>query len=236
MYDELKRGNEMTKISIAIDGPASAGKSTVAKILAKDLGYIYLDTGAMYRAITYAALKSNCDLASEEAIAKLLPNTTISFKQTEQGQLVFINDEDVTEAIRKPDVTNAVSQVAAQAAVRTDLVRRQQAFGEEGGIVMDGRDIGTAVLPNAEVKIFLVASVIERAERRYKENIENGIETDFETLKKEIEDRDFKDTTRKISPLVQAEDALKIDTTGMGIAEVVTAIKDQVTLKMDKKR
>ncbi|MDF0479964.1 (d)CMP kinase [Vagococcus sp. PNs007] len=226
----------MTKISIAIDGPASAGKSTVAKILAKDLGYIYLDTGAMYRAITYAALKSNCDLASEEAIAKLLPTTTISFKQTEQGQLVFINDEDVTEAIRKPDVTNAVSQVAAQAAVRTDLVRRQQAFGEEGGIVMDGRDIGTAVLPNAEVKIFLVASVIERAERRYKENIENGIETDFETLKKEIEDRDFKDTTRKISPLVQAEDALKIDTTGMGIAEVVTAIKDQVTLKMDKKR
>lgn len=226
----------MTKISVAIDGPASAGKSTVAKILAKDLGYIYLDTGAMYRAITYAALKTNCDLASEEAIAKLLPTTMITFKQTEQGQLVFINDEDVTEAIRKPDVTNAVSQVAAQAAVRTDLVRRQQAFGEEGGIVMDGRDIGTAVLPNAEVKIFLVASVVERAERRYKENIENGIETDFETLKQEIEDRDYKDTTRKISPLVQAEDAVKIDTTGMGIAEVVSAIKDQVTLKMDKKR
>lgn len=218
----------MKKISIAIDGPASAGKSTVAKILAKDLGYIYLDTGAMYRAVTYAVLESKINLNSEQEIAEFLKTLTIRFEQSGDSQLVFLNDTDVTELIREHKVTNNVSQIAAQEAVRLDLVARQQAYGKQGGIVMDGRDIGTAVLPNAEVKIFLIASVEERAERRYQENISKGMETDFDTLKKEIEERDFKDTNREISPLVKAEDAIEIDTTGMSIKDVVSAIQQNI--------
>lgn len=218
----------MKKISIAIDGPASAGKSTVAKILAKDLGYIYLDTGAMYRAVTYAVLESNINMNSEQEIAEFLKTLTIRFEQSGDSQLVFLNDTDVTELIREHKVTNNVSQIAAQEAVRLDLVARQQAYGKQGGIVMDGRDIGTAVLPNAEVKIFLIASVEERAERRYQENISKGMETDFDTLKKEIEERDFKDTNREISPLVKAEDAIEIDTTGMSIKDVVSAIQQNI--------
>lgn len=215
----------MTKISIAIDGPASAGKSTVAKILAKQMGYIYLDTGAMYRAVTYAVLNNNIDPSNMSEISELLKKLVISFSQSESGQLVFLNDTDVTDSIRQPDVTNNVSQIAAHEAVRQDLVKRQQEYGKNGGIVMDGRDIGTAVLPNAEVKIFLIASVDERAERRYQENLANGIDTDYDTLKKEIQERDFKDTTREISPLVKAKDAIEIDTTGMSIKDVVTAIE-----------
>lgn len=218
----------MKKISIAIDGPASAGKSTVAKILASDNGYIYLDTGAMYRAVTYAVLQQGLSLDDEEGIKELLPTLSIRFEQGTEGQLVFLNDVDVTTDIRQPEVTNNVSQIAAQEAVRLDLVKRQRAYGESGGIVMDGRDIGTAVLPNAELKIFLIASVEERAERRFKENQTNGIATDYETLKKEIEERDFKDTNRKISPLVKANDAIEIDTTGMSIKDVVSAIQKNI--------
>ncbi|QIL46604.1 (d)CMP kinase [Vagococcus coleopterorum] len=218
----------MNKISIAIDGPASAGKSTVAKILAKKMCYIYLDTGAMYRAVTLAVLNNGISPEKADEVAALLPSIEIGFEQGKNGQLVFLNGADVTEAVRQPEVTNNVSQIAAQEAVRVDLVKRQQEYGKHGGIVMDGRDIGTAVLPNAEVKIFLVASVEERAERRYQENISKGIMTDFETLKKEIEERDFKDTTREISPLVQADDAVKIDTTGMSIEDVVNAIENVV--------
>lgn len=221
----------MKKISIAIDGPASAGKSTVAKILAKELNYIYLDTGAMYRAITLATLKNKIDPTDEYHVQKLVKASNIHFEQGEHGQLVFLNKQDVTEEIRLPEVTNLVSQIAAQELVRQELVRQQQVFGAEGGIVMDGRDIGTAVLPNAEVKIFLVASVVERAERRYQENISKGIMTDFETLKKEIEERDHKDSTRAVSPLVQAEDAVKIDTTGLSIEEVVSEIKAVIDVK-----
>ncbi|WEG74264.1 (d)CMP kinase [Vagococcus intermedius] len=221
----------MKKISIAIDGPASAGKSTVAKILAKQLNYIYLDTGAMYRAITLATLKNKIDPADESQVKTVVQASKIHFEQSDHGQLVFLNNQDVTEEIRLPEVTNLVSQIAAQEFVRQELVRQQQSFGAEGGIVMDGRDIGTAVLPNAEVKIFLVASVVERAERRYQENISKGIMTDFETLKKEIEERDYKDSTRVVSPLVQASDAVKIDTTGLTIEEVVREIKTVIDVK-----
>lgn len=222
------------EISIAIDGPASAGKSTVAKILASELNYIYVDTGAMYRCLTLAVIKEQADPAKEEELVALLGTTRISFEQTSAGQLVFLNDHDVTEAIRQPDVTNLVSQVSAHKEVRAELVRRQQALGHQGGVVMDGRDIGTAVLPDAEVKVFLIASVEERAERRYKENLSKGIETDFETLKKEIEERDYKDSTRKNSPLVQADDAVKLDTTGLNIQAVVTEIKKIIQNKTTK--
>ncbi|KAF1298089.1 cytidylate kinase [Enterococcus sp. JM4C] len=218
----------MKNISLAIDGPASSGKSTVAKLLAKEFQFIYTDTGAMYRSLTYLAITHNVQLTDEAGLVDLIKTYPISFKQTENGQLVFVDSKEVTEAIRQPEVTNAVSEVAAHAQVRKEMVARQQKIAENGGVVMDGRDIGTAVLPKAEVKIFLVASVAERAERRYKENIEKGISTDFETLQKEIQHRDHIDSTRKASPLVQAEDAVRIDTTGLSIEQVVEAIRQVI--------
>lgn len=216
---------------IAIDGPASAGKSTVAKILANELGYIYCDTGAMYRALTHEALQQKIDLENEEALIELLKHSDISFEPSEMNQKVFLNNEEVTEAIRQPDVTNSVSIVAAHGQVRKELVKRQQKIADKGGVVMDGRDIGTTVLPNAEVKIFLIASVEERAERRYKENKLNGIHTPLELLKKEISDRDYKDSHRASSPLTRAEDAQLLDTTSLNIQQVVGKIKEVVQSK-----
>lgn len=222
----------MKKINIAIDGPASSGKSTVAKILANDYGFIYTDTGAMYRSVTLMAIKAGVAFTDEDALVQLIHENAISFKQTDQGQLVFINDNNVTEDIRQPEVTNNVSEVSAHEAVRRELVKKQQEIAKASGVVMDGRDIGTAVLPSAEVKIFLVASVVERAERRYKENQSKGIMTDFQTLKEEIEHRDLLDSTRKISPLKKAADAELLDTTGMTIQQVVTSIKEIVEKKL----
>lgn len=221
----------MEKINIAIDGPASSGKSTVAKILAKDYGFIYTDTGAMYRSVTFMAIKNHVLFSDEAGLVALIHRYPITFKQSEAGQLVFINGEDVTLAIRKSDVTNNVSEVSAHELVRKELVKQQQIIAKDGGVVMDGRDIGTAVLPTAEVKIFLVASVKERAERRYKENQAKGIPTDFETLKAEIEKRDYIDSHREVSPLKQAQDAILIDTTGKTIVEVVAMIKAVVNEK-----
>ena len=159
----------MEKISIAIDGPASSGKSTVAKILASDFQFIYVDTGAMYRAITFLAIKHNIAFSDEDGLAELTKKYPITFKQSAHGQLVFADDEEITQAIRQPDVTGAVSEVSAHGKVREELVEAQRKLAQVGGVVMDGRDIGTTVLPQAEVKIFLVASVDERAQRRYKE-------------------------------------------------------------------
>lgn len=219
----------MTKsIQVAIDGPASAGKSTVAKILAKKRGYIYCDTGAMYRALTLSALENKADLDSETELESLLETITISFKQKEDGQHVYLNEQDVTDEIRVSDVTNAVSKISAYKTIREEMVNRQQKITSSNSIVMDGRDIGTVVLPNADLKIFLVASVEERAERRYKENLSKGIQTDFETLKKEIADRDHYDSNRKNSPLVQAEDAILVDTSGLTIPEVVQKIEKEL--------
>ncbi len=217
---------------IAIDGPASAGKSTVAKILAKDLGYVYCDTGAMYRALTYQALQFKIDPTDEQALVSLLKKMELSFEPSEKKQKVFVNQVEVTEAIRQPDVTNLVSVVAAHSEVRKELVKRQKKIADQGKIVMDGRDIGTAVLPHAEVKIFLVASVDERADRRYKENLSNGVNTPLDTLKQEIAERDYKDSHRTVSPLKQAEDAILVDTTGLGIEQVVQKIKDIIAEKV----
>lgn len=217
---------------IAIDGPASAGKSTVAKILAKDLGYVYCDTGAMYRALTYQALQFKIDPTDEQALVSLLKKMELSFEPSEKKQKVFVNHVEVTEAIRQPDVTNLVSIVAAHSEVRKELVKRQKKIADQGKIVMDGRDIGTAVLPHAEVKIFLVASVDERADRRYKENLSNGVNTPLDTLKQEIAERDYKDSHRTVSPLRQAEDAILVDTTGLGIEQVVQKIKDIIAEKV----
>jgi len=218
----------MKTIQIAIDGPASSGKSTVAKIIAKDFGYTYLDTGAMYRAATYIALRNQISPDEPSQLLELLEQYPISFGRAETGeQLVFVGDVDVTNPIRENEVTNTVSAFAAIPAVREKLVALQQEIAQQGGIVMDGRDIGTVVLPQAELKIFLVASVDERAERRYKENLSKGIETDLETLKEEIAARDYKDSHRETSPLKQAEDAIYLDTTGLSILEVVEKIKSE---------
>lgn len=223
-----------TNLTIAIDGPASSGKSTVAKNIANDLNLIYVDTGAMYRALTYQALKQNINIKDEQALMDLLKETVITLKKSEKGQSVFVNDEEVTEHIRQNDVTNTVSVVAAHPQVRTEMVIRQQKLAENNGVVMDGRDIGTVVLPDSDIKIFLVASVKERAERRHKENRSKGIFSDLEQLKKDIAERDYKDSTRDTSPLKQAEDAIRIDTTKLSIEEVVKKVKGLIHSKANQ--
>lgn len=206
---------------IAIDGPASSGKSTIAKRLADQYSLVYVDTGAMYRTLTYLALKKDIPVDDEKQLVELLRTVKITFKRTNEGQLVYANDENVTDVIRGHEVTNNVSEVSSFEKVREELVSRQQQIAQNTGVVMDGRDIGTVVLPEADVKIFLVASVEERAERRFLENKEKGISSDFEQLKQEIVARDTYDSNRKVSPLKQAEDAVRVDTTGLSIQEVV---------------
>lgn len=224
----------MKSIRIAIDGPASSGKSTVAKIIAKNLGYTYLDTGAMYRSATYLALQKHLTEADVQDILKELAQNPISFGRSEDGtQTVFVGNQDVTLAIRQNDVTNNVSWVSALPEIRQELVNQQRRIAEGGAIIMDGRDIGTVVLPDAELKIFLIASVEERAERRFKENQEKGIETDLEILKEEIAVRDYKDSHRKVSPLKAAADAIIFDTTGVDIDGVVKFIQEKAEKIID---
>ncbi len=215
----------MKKIQLAIDGPASSGKSTVAKIIARNLDLIYLDTGAMYRVATFVALQKETNDAKE--IIEFIEKNPISFMNGQKGQEVLMGSENVTEVIRTNEVTNTVSKISAMTKIREFMVAEQQRIAKNGGIIMDGRDIGTVVLPKADLKIFLVASVDERAERRYKENLSKGIPTDLERLKIEISERDRKDSTRAISPLKQAEDAILLDSTGKTINEIVQFIEDK---------
>ncbi|CEI83766.1 cytidylate kinase [Oceanobacillus oncorhynchi subsp. incaldanensis] len=214
----------MELISIAIDGPAAAGKSTVAKQIAKKLGIIYVDTGAMYRALTYQTLQENIDLEDEKAVMEILNKIDIRLAQDKEGQRVFINEKDVTEAVRYPDVTASVSVIAKHPLVRKKMVAAQQELAQDNSVVMDGRDIGSHVLPDADVKIFLIASVTERAKRRFEENRQKGIPADLHTLEKEIEKRDELDSTREASPLVKAEDAVELDTTSLSIDDVTNKI------------
>ena len=222
----------MNNLKIAIDGPASSGKSTIAKLLADQYQLVYVDTGAMYRTLTYLALKNNVEVEDEEGLIQLLKTIEITFKRMPNGQLVFANEEDVTDAIRQNDVTNNVSVVSSFSKVREELVSRQQFIAEKSGVVMDGRDIGTVVLPDADVKIFLVASVEERAERRYLENKEKGIESDFKRLKQEIIARDEYDSNREVSPLKQADDAIRLDTTNLNIQQVVKKCVELINKKL----
>lgn len=219
-------------LQIAIDGPASASKSTVAKLIAKKFSYVYCDTGAMYRSVTLKAMRNNIPLTDEARIMKMMKHTDISFAPGKPQQKVFIDGHEVTNAIRSEAVTNSVSTVAALLDVRKDLSNRQREIAENGGIVMDGRDIGTTVLPHAEVKIFLVASVQERAKRRFKDNAQKGIHTPIKKLAHEIEVRDYKDSHRKISPLTQAKDAIRIDTTHVSIQGVVDKIAEIIDKKL----
>lgn len=227
---------EDKQLIIAIDGPASSGKSTVAKRIADQLNLIYVDSGAMYRTITYVAIKEHIDLTDEKKIVNALERVSIEFERTEEGQSVFCNNKEVTDDIRQNDVTNSVSIVAAHPLVREVLVDRQRKIAMKQNVIMDGRDIGTVVLPDASVKIFLVASVDERAERRYKENRQKGIKSDLTKLKQEISERDYKDSTRKVSPLRKADDAFEIDTTALSIDEVAEKIKKIIFEKYPKLR
>lgn len=214
------------RISIAIDGPAAAGKSTVAKIVAEKLTYVYIDTGAMYRALTFKALKEGVALDDEAELISLLNGTTIELLPGEAGQKVLIDGVEVTNEIRTAEVTNQVSYASVHEQVRKEMVKRQQLFAMDGGVVMDGRDIGTHVLPNAEVKVFLLASVEERAQRRHAENIQKGFPSDLEKLEQEIAARDKIDSEREVAPLKKAEDAVEIDTTSLSITDVVEKIMD----------
>ncbi|MDN4074583.1 MULTISPECIES: (d)CMP kinase [Fictibacillus] len=212
------------KLKIAIDGPAGAGKSTVAKLVADKLSYIYIDTGAMYRALTYKALSSKSDLHDGRILQSLLKDTNIELEITENGQAVILDGNDVSKEIRSSEVTNNVSFVAAPQQVREEMVRRQQELASAGGVVMDGRDIGTHVMPDAELKVFLIASVEERARRRFDENTSKGFEADLEKLKEEISLRDKRDSEREFAPLKKADDAIELDTTSMSIQDVVNEI------------
>lgn len=214
-----------SKLTIAIDGPASSGKSTIAKLLAKKYDLIYLDTGAMYRCVTLFCLRHHIDVNDEVLVSEVAQQVAINFEWVAEQQHVKLNNEDVTQAIRENDVTANVSVVSSYRLVREEMVARQQSFIQDGGIVMDGRDIGTVVMPNANLKIFMIASPKERARRRYIENMAKGIATtSIEELEQEIIARDLFDSTRTVTPLVKAEDAIELDTTYLSLEEVVEEI------------
>ncbi|MFC9539583.1 (d)CMP kinase [Lysinibacillus sp. NPDC056959] len=219
-------------IQIAIDGPAGAGKSTIAKIVAEALEFTYIDTGAMYRAVTYKAKQQNIHLDDEIKLAEMLASSTIDLKPSSQGQLVFLDGKNVSAEIRSNEVTSSVSQVAAHAKIRELLVKQQQKLAANGGVVMDGRDIATHVLKNAELKIFMSATVEERARRRFIDNQKRGIESTVEKLQEEIALRDKMDSEREASPLIQAEDAIFLDTTALSIDDAAQAILKLAQEKM----
>lgn len=231
----FQRGLIMNKINIAIDGPAGAGKSTIAKLVAGLLGYIYIDTGAMYRAITLKVLDKGLDMEDEDGIGRMVQETDIELKYNEEGtQIIFLDGQNVSEAIRSPRVTQKVSQISQIAVVRTELVELQKRLARKGGVVMDGRDIGTYVLPEAECKIFLTASVEERAKRRHDELILKGVDVEYTQLKEEIALRDKMDSEREFAPLRQADNAICIDSTGMNIQQVTEKIISLAESKIEK--
>jgi CMP/dCMP kinase len=213
------------KINIAIDGPAGAGKSTVAKIVANRLGLVYIDTGAMYRALTWKALAQKVDLLDEQRLTELAGCTEITLALAPSGPIIVsCDDQDVSEEIRNQEVTGAVSTVASVAGVRRRMVELQQKMAAQGGVVMDGRDIGTHVLPNAEYKFFLTATLQQRARRRWLELKAKGQQIDLAVLEQQIAERDRLDSSRETAPLVAASDAIWIDTDTLSIEEVVEKI------------
>ena len=218
------------KMIIAIDGPAGSGKSTIAKLIARELGMIYLDTGAMYRLFTLKVLREKIDFNDKENMAKILNSLEIEIERDK----FLLDGEDVSEEIRKPEVSENVSEIAAIKEVRGKMVEMQRKFSESRDVVLDGRDIGTVVFPDADMKIFLVADPMERAERRYRELISKGEEVSLDEIIRNIVTRDEIDSTRKISPLKMGEGAVKVDTTGKNIDEVKSEIMKIYKNKMRK--
>lgn len=225
----------MTHRAIAIDGPSGAGKSTLAKAISKELGFLYVDTGAIYRTVGLAALRRDISPSDEAAVLALLPTLEINMGYGEDGlQHMYLQGEDVTEAIRQHTVSDAASQVSAISGVRDYLLEMQRRFAAEYDVVMDGRDIGTVVLPNAQVKIFLTAAPEDRARRRYEELLARGQAADYDTVLADVEARDYRDTHRAAAPLSQAADAVRLDTTGFSFEEsrkcLLTLIKEKLSL------
>ena len=214
--------------NVAIDGPAGAGKSTIAKRVAKEKGYIYVDTGAMYRALAVYFLDKKMNPENLDAIAAACEGAEVKIRYEQGEQQVYLNGVNITSRLRNEEVGNMASKVSAVPEVREHLLNLQKELARTQDVVMDGRDIGTCVLPEADVKIFLTASVETRALRRYKELEEKGVSCDLEEIKKDIKERDERDCTRKIAPLRQAEDAVLIDSSDMTIEEVVKAITDNI--------
>ena len=213
-------------MNIAIDGPAGAGKSTIAKLVSKKLDFIYVDTGAMYRAIGLYFINNNTDVENEEELLKALDKIKIDIAYEDGVQHIYLNKVDVSKEIRNEKVGNMASKTSAYKPVRAKLLDLQRGLAAENDVIMDGRDIGTNILPNAELKIYLTASVEVRAKRRYDELVEKGETPEFETIKKDIEQRDYQDMNREIAPLKQAEDAVLVDTSDMTIDEVVDKITE----------
>lgn len=211
-------------MNVAIDGPAGAGKSTIAKAIAAKMGYVYVDTGAMYRAMALYFLRAGITSNDEEKISSVVDDISVFIKYEDGAQHVILNGEDVTGLIRTEEVGNMASASSVYAPVRSKLVALQQELAKTTDVIMDGRDIGTVVLPNADVKIFLTASVECRAKRRFDELVAKGMEADFDKIAKDIEERDYRDSHREISPLKQAEDAILVDSSDMTIDEVVNTI------------
>jgi cytidylate kinase len=212
------------KLVIAIDGPAASGKSTTARLAAEALGYLHIDTGAMYRAVTLAVLREGLDPADVGALGDLVARLRVEERQSASGRRVFLNDEDVTDMLRRPEITRTVSAVAALPVVRAAMVREQRRMGAGGGVVLEGRDIGTIVFPKADLKFFLVAGIEARARRRLRDLEAIGEHPDLEHLKREIEERDMLDSTRAASPLRQADGAIVLDTSSLTIPEQVEVV------------
>lgn len=212
--------------NIAIDGPAGAGKSTIAKQLAKELGFVYVDTGAMYRAFAYYFLTNNISAEDEAAISAACPNVTISLTYEDGVQNVWLNGENVSGVIRNEEVGKMASSTSVYPVVRTKLVELQQELAKTTDVIMDGRDIGTVVLPNADVKIYMTASSAVRAKRRFDELVEKGVECDLDEIEKDIIERDYRDMNRETSPLKKADDAYELDTSDLDIDGVVNAMKE----------
>lgn len=214
----------MKKIVIAIDGPAAAGKSTTAKLVAEKLNYLHIDTGAMYRALTYKILRDGIDPENEAAVVEALKDSKVDLKKEKNEIKVFLDDEDVSKYLRSAEVTNAVSAVSSYKQVREMMVELQRRISSEGGVVLEGRDIGTVVIPDADLKIFMIAGIETRAKRRQKELAEKGLMLDYNKIVNEIIQRDNKDSKRKESPLRKADDAIVLDTSNLSIEEQVNFI------------
>ena len=221
-------------MNIAIDGPAGAGKSTIAKLVAGKLGYIYVDTGAMYRAVALALLNAKIDVTDVDAVANEITGIEITICYEDHAQQVYLNGENVTGSLRKEEVGNMASKSSAIPCVREKLLDLQRKLARENDVVMDGRDIGTNILPNAEVKIYLTASADTRAKRRALEYEQKGEPFDLDQIRKDIIQRDERDMNREVSPLKQAEDAVLVDSSEMGIDQVVDAILDVYNKKVQK--
>lgn len=219
-------------ISVAIDGPAGAGKSTIARLASERLGYIYVDTGALYRSIAYFVISNNGDLDNSESIASFLPKIQVEIKFIDGVQRVFVNDEDVSDKIRTEAVSTGASKVSAVPKVREFLLELQRDFAKKYNVVMDGRDIGTVVLPDADVKIFLTASAEVRAERRYKEQVERGLKVNFDDILADIKERDYRDENREIAPLKCADDGVYLDSSNQTIEENIQAVIDIINEKI----